>query len=234
MIGAVAIALLAVAAQPEAVDGGDHWRVMILGAPVHVYRPKGFDPRTGGIVLYAHGYFDDVDSAWATHKLDAQFKKSGRNALFIATEAPSKDEDKVQHWHLGWLLREVFRATGLTEPEGETVAVAHSGGYRVIIEWIKRHSVDEVVLIDGLYNNESDVVSWLKGGGGARRLTLVSIDTAYKADTFMAKLDKKTLSKVIDVRPVVDHMGVITGGRVLPEVISCTRLEPLVTTISER
>lgn len=229
---------LAVSSAPERIkgepiDGGEHWRLLVLGSAVHVYKPNGFDPHTGGLVVYAHGYFDDADSAWAGHRLAEQFKKSGRNAIFVVTEAPKGDDDKVVHWHLGWLLHEVFRATGLPRPRGETIAVAHSGGFRAIVEWIKRHNLAEIVLIDGLYQNEAELAAWLKGGR-SRRLTLVSIDTKPRADAFIAKLDDKTLAKLVDVRPVVDHMGVITGGRVLPEVITCTRLEPLVTTVSER
>jgi hypothetical protein len=217
----------------EPVSGGEHWRLLVLGSPVHVYRPHDFDPRTAGIVVYAHGYFDNLDTIWKSHQLVEQFKKSGRNALFVASEAPINDDDKVVHWHLGWLLHEVFRGTGIERPRGDVVAVAHSGGFRVLIEWIKRHNVGEVVLIDGLYQNEQELLSWLRAHSG-RRLTLVSIDTKAKADAFIAKLDKKTLAKVLDVRPVIDHMGVITGGRVLPEVISCTRLEPLLAAVSER
>ncbi len=41
---------------PDAVAGGDHWRIEASSGPVHVWRPAGYQPATAGIVIYVHGY----------------------------------------------------------------------------------------------------------------------------------------------------------------------------------
>jgi hypothetical protein len=214
VIAALAISLV------FAARGGEHVRIEVMGAPVHVYRSPNFDARTAKLVLYAHGYFAGIDQLWEEHGLAAQFDATKLNALFIATEAPLGDDDKVVHGRLGAVLREVSKQTGMKIPRGKKIAVAHSGGFRVIIDWIKHGpAVDEIILLDGLYKNEAELAAWLRGKK-SRAMTLVSIDTAAKADAFLAKLDPKTKKRVVDLRPEVDHMGVITGGRVLPEILS--------------
>ena len=75
--------------QREPLENGVHLRIGTERGVVHAWWPKGYRHRSAGTVVYLHGYYTDVDQAWADHRLVEQFKKSGRNALFLAVEAPS-------------------------------------------------------------------------------------------------------------------------------------------------
>ena len=83
----------------SAEAGGQHIRLATEHGPVHLWMPPGYRQETAGIALYVHGYYTDVDRAWTEHRLAAQFRDSGRNALFIAPEAPAGAADEVR-WPL--------------------------------------------------------------------------------------------------------------------------------------
>src|SRR6266571_4841674 len=71
------------------VSGGEHWRIQTDHGPVHVFRPQGYDARAAGTLVYVHGLYADVDTAWRDHRLAEQFVASNRQALFIVPEAPT-------------------------------------------------------------------------------------------------------------------------------------------------
>lgn len=211
-------ALVLLAALVSTSTTGEHVRLEVMKAPVHVYRSPNYDAKTAALVIYAHGYFANIDQLWEEHQLAEQFLASERNALFIATEAPLGDDDKVVHGDLAAILRAVKKQSKIAMPRGKKIAVAHSGGFRVVVEWMRNVSLDEIVLLDGLYQKEAEFAGWLRHKR-SRTLTLVSIDTAAKADVFLEKLDAKTKKRVVDLRPEVDHMGVITERRILPDLL---------------
>jgi hypothetical protein len=106
----VLAASVALAPPPEhdIVVDGDHWRIVTPDhGVIHVWRPKGYEARTAGVIVYVHGYYTDVDAAWTKHHLPEQFDASGKNAMFIAGEAPASSDDEVTWPFLGDLLRAV-------------------------------------------------------------------------------------------------------------------------------
>src|SRR6266568_3790613 len=124
------LVLLASAAAPlpehDIVANGDHWRIKTPDhGVIHVWRPFGYDARHAGTVVYVHGYYTDVDAAWKQHRLPEQFDASGKNAMFIAGEAPVSTDDEVMWPSLGDLLRAVATAGGLGLPAGPLVVVGH-------------------------------------------------------------------------------------------------------------
>src|SRR5215831_17903787 len=72
---------------------GDHWRIKSERGVIHVWRPRGYDPSTAGTIIYVHGYYTDVETAWTKHRLPEQFDGSGKNALFIVAEAPQSSDE---------------------------------------------------------------------------------------------------------------------------------------------
>jgi hypothetical protein len=90
---------------PEAA--GEDLRLETRHGPLHIWRPANYDSQTAGIVIYIHGYLTSVDQTWANDRLAMQFHDSGRNALFIAIEAPQSMNEEVSWTSLADLLRTV-------------------------------------------------------------------------------------------------------------------------------
>jgi hypothetical protein len=239
------------AAAPAAPDprfldpGGRHWRIDTAHGPVHVWTPPGYRADTAGVVVYVHGYYTDVDAAWDEHHLAAQFAASGRDALFIAPEAPRGNRHDVYWRSLGDLLREVRRHTGLVMPWSEPgrgiVALGHSGAYRTLLEWLDERELAHVVLLDGLYGHEQAFLDWLDEGA-LRRLTLVGLDTlrwselvshpaAHQLDWIPDHVadvpEAARTARLLHVRSQHGHMELVTEGKAMPVLLGLSGLPAL-------
>lgn len=215
--------------------GGNHWRVDTDRGPIHVFTPEKYNAATAGIVIYIHGYFNNVDEAWRDHKLAEQLVATNKQALFIVPEAPQGIDDEVRWPSPGDLLRAVKRKTGLAIPPGPLVVVGHSGAYRTIVPWLDYRPLANVILLDAFYGNEEDYARWLdqaKGHAG-HRLTIVAEDTVKFADPFVARYrDAVSLpalpekwdevptaarkARILYVRSQAGHMPLVTDGKALP------------------
>jgi hypothetical protein len=232
---------------PEHEAGGAHLRLATAHGPVHVWMPDGYRQEDAGIALYVHGYYTGVDRAWTEHRLAEQFRASGRNALFIAPEAPAGGGDEVSWPLLGELLVEVRRQTGLLRPWGPVVVLAHSGGYRTAEAWLEHRALEQVVLIDALYGEEDAFRSWLEEprGGQPNQLLLVGGDTIRWTEPFVrepgpAGASARSFDRLPDGASDVDaaarrapvlyfrsqygHMQLVEGGRAIPLLLQLTRL----------
>ena len=246
----VAVLLMAMAL-PAAADpvtrveeaGGHHIRIATQRGPVHVWIPPGYAQERAGVALYVHGYYTGVDRAWTEHRLAEQFRASGRNALFIAPEAPAGLADEVSWPALGELLIEVRRRTALRRPWGPVVALAHSGGYRTALAWLDHRALEQVVLIDALYGEEAGFRAWLdQVRGPASQLILVGGDTIRWTEPFVRELSGSVrvferlpdraseldpaarAARVLYFRSQYSHMKLVDGGRALPLLLQLTRL----------
>jgi len=228
-------------ARPEA--GGAHLRVATPHGPVHVFVPAGFRRATAGIVVYVHGLYVDVDGAWKQHHLARQFAASGRNALFIAPEAPAAANEEPSWRDLDALIAAALDGARLLRPGGPLIVAGHSGAYRTIVPWLGEPSLQHVILIDALYGNEDDFRHWLEGGAD-RMMTLVVKGTARWADPFVAGLPapwvvtekripqrlsrlsrEARAARVLYLRSQYGHMELASEGRVLPLVLRRAGLE---------
>jgi hypothetical protein len=238
-----ALLVIALAAPLTAHADGEHIRITTPRGPVHIWRPPGYRAETAGIALYVHGYYTGIDRAWREHRLAEQFRASGRNALFIAPEAPAGMRDPVYWPVLGELLIEVRRQTGLRRPWGPVVALAHSGGYRTAMAWLEHRQLEQIVLIDALYGEEAAFRAWLdEPGPPARQLVLVGGDTVRWTEPFVRELaadrvrifdrlpengfiaDHARRAQVIYFRSQYSHMGLVEGGQAIPILLRLTRL----------
>ncbi len=206
--------------------------------PVHVWRPRTYRRDTAVTVVYLHGFYTDADRAMLEHALPTQFRDSARNALFIVPETRSWRNDALLWKDLDALLSEVEHRTKLQRPKGGVVVVAHSGGYRTVVEWLPNPAVDKVVLVDGLYGNDDDFSKWAATG---KQLVLVGFDTQQRSEPFLRKQSKLVrlddLPYLFDELPAgyrsapvlyfqserFDHMGLITSGRLLPWLLHVLR-----------
>lgn len=225
--------------------GGATWRIGTTRGTVWVWRPAGYRPRDAGTCLYLHGYYTTVDQAVADHRLAEQFAASGRNALFIAAEAPAWNGEEGVWPDLDELLAETLRRTGLKPPPGPVVVMGHSGAFRPILSWLSHPRLEEILLLDGLYRGEAQLRGWLLGNGGRpRRLVLVSDETLPAAEALAASvpgalslpevpapdagLDASARSaRLVHLKSQHAHMAIVESGEVLPVVLRGSRLGEL-------
>ena len=227
----------------ELLDDGRYVRFGTKDAgPVHVWRPRTYRRDTAVTVVYVHGFFTNSDGAMREHRLTAQFRDSGRNALFIVPEARSWRTDAVLWPELEKLLVEVEKRLKLQRPDGPVVLMGHSGAYRTLAGWLGHEKVSQVLLVDGLYGNETEFKDWLAAPQPPtpRQLVLVGYDTQQRAEWFAKKQRAVMLDTLpwlydelptpIRRAPVVsvqserfDHMQLVTEGRLLPWLLHTFR-----------
>jgi hypothetical protein len=215
--------------------GGEHIRLETKKGAVHVWIPPGYVPETAGIALYVHGYYTNVDTAWKEHRLAEQFRASGRNALFIAPEAPDGLGQHVFWPELGDLLQEVRRQTGLRRSWGPVVAMVHSGGYRTAVAWLDDDLIDDLVLLDAMYGDEDAFREWMVADD-SRGLVLVGADTLRWTESFAREVKLRDRGEIPDdgkpaagpervyLRGQYGHMDLVTNGKVIPVLYRMTRL----------
>jgi len=223
----------AVRAVPEA--SGTHLRLNTDRGAIHLWFPEGYEPMKAGLVVYLHGYYTNVDRAWQEYGLASQFQSSGRNALFIAPEAPDSWNQEVQWPTLTPLINVVEQWAHLPMPRGPVVVMGHSGAFRTIVPWLREPRVQDVILLDALYHNERDFYWWLLHAPGhmTHHLTLVAAETLAKAQHFVQKLGRvpqrasipvdyadftptEAKGRLLLLRSQYEHMELVTSGKVIP------------------
>jgi hypothetical protein len=226
----------------DQVSGGAHWRLLTPNGPVHVWQPRGYDAASAGTVLYVHGYYNNVDTAWVQHALAEQFAASKVNALFIVPEAPTGSGEEVFWPVLSDLLAEVEKQLPGIYARAPIVAAGHSGAWRTMGLWTEEkdsaRQVDTFVLLDGMYGMEDKFQAWLalRPKSDEPRMTLVSKDTANRAAPFLAGIagarrraalpetyraltaSEKTV-RVLEIASDLGHMEIVTSGKVLPVLL---------------
>lgn len=224
----------------QVLDDGRHVRFGTRAAgPVHTWRPASYRRETAATVVYVHGFYTDVDAAQREHRLTAQFRDSGRNALFIVPEARSGRGDRVLWAELEALLATVEQRLGLARPQGPVVLVGHSGAYKTLSGWLSHPKVSQVLLIDGLYGDDAQYAAWLDGGAG-RQLVLVGFETQQRGEWLAKKraaVQLEVLPWLYDELPAatrkaplvtiaserLDHMRLVEDGRLLPWLLHAFR-----------
>lgn len=222
--------------------GGEHIRLETKKGAVHVWIPPGYVSETAGIALYVHGYYTNVDKAWKEHRLAEQFRASGRNALFIAPEAPDGLGQHVFWPELGDLLQEVRRQTGLRRPWGPVVAMVHSGGYRTAVGWLENQDLEQLILLDAMYGEEDTFRDWIAAPDSGRQLIVVGADTLRWTEAFAREADESGVATVVReihagrfrerdssarlvyMRSGLGHMKLVEWGGVIPVLFILSRL----------
>lgn len=230
-----------------AVAAGRHERLTTDHGPVHVWIPAEYHADGAATIVYVHGYYTDVDGAWAGHQLPEQFALSGLNAVFIACEAPGGSRDPVAWRSLGDLVHTAVAKTGITTPMGPLIAMGHSGAFRTLIPWLEEPRLDHVVLIDALYAELEPFRSWVRASPRHRLIDLGE-DTVRWTDELARGLaadgttplyierippdermwpDGVREARVLDVRAQHSHMDLVQGGVVLPMLLRLLPVEIL-------
>lgn len=228
---------------PKLVGDGDHWRLETPRGAIHVWIPHTYDPATAITVVYVHGYWTDVDTAWHEHRLPEQFALSGINAMFIACEAPRDKYHTVAWPSLHALLASVVADIGVTMPKGRVVAIGHSGAYRTLEEWLPNERLDTVVLLDAAYGDTWGYRSWLYANR-SHRLIDVADDTLREGDALHRMLpgtvvvdgfpddeldDEQRAARILYIRSQMGHMPLVTGGHAIPTLLRALRAPRILT-----
>ena len=226
-----------------AVSAGRHVRVDGPRGPIHVWIPASYRPDTGATILYVHGYWDSADTAWTAHQLPAQFALSALNAMFVVPEAPVQQRTPINYPEVGEIRRMVEDQTGVMRGAALTAAVGHSGAFRTIQAWLDEPLIDQIVLIDAMYGEESPFVSWF-GASPRRRLINVGWDTLLGTESISSKLpDTVTIdrfppswdawpaearrARALYIRSQYGHMPLVTDGVALPFLLRLLPVELL-------
>ncbi|MGC4115005.1 MAG: hypothetical protein QM765_10425 [Myxococcales bacterium] len=232
----------------DLVAGGTHWRVPTDRGPIHVWKPAGYDGKTAGVLVYLHGYYTNVDEAWRLHRLAEQFRASRRNALFVVPEVPVGINDPVRWGTLEFLFETVLKQAGIEVPAGPVSAMGHSGAFRTLLAWLNSPRLEQIILLDGLYNAEDMFLAWLKAEvkppAASHRMVVVGFETMERSLNFLTNLPealyrenipetgarfqrRERLAKLLYVHSQFDHMGLVTDGRAIPVLLRLTRFGAL-------
>ncbi len=226
-----------------AVAAGRHVRIDGPRGPIHVWIPASYHADTGATILYVHGYFDDADTSWIGHQLPEQFALSALNAMFIVPAAPIAKKLPINYPDIGELLRLVEDKTGVLRGAARTIAIGHSGAFRTLQTWLDEPLLDQVVMIDAMYGEESLIVSWYRASPRHRLIT-VGEDTVLGTESVASMIPETVTvdrippaydlwppeartAKHLYVRAQFQHMPLVTEGIVLPSLLRLLPVERL-------
>lgn len=235
LAAAVSVLLAAATARADAPAApARHVRLTTPHGPLHVFTPAGYDPATASLVVFIHGYATTVDEAWNAYKLQKQFAAAKLDAMFVAIEAPSTDGDQVV-WSDFSELRDTLAKVDGFPTRGRVIAVAHSGGYRTVDEWLPESAVDTIVLLDAGYSALESYADWLAARTDRRLIDVAELTRPY-TDPFHSALghgfvmdiagdpsplhaEEAREHQVVYVRSHFGHFELVTGGVALPSVL---------------
>jgi len=172
---------------------------------VAIFIPKGFRPtEKTNIVVYFHGWNNNIDSACAQFNLIEQFCESDKNAIFVFPEGPKNSPDsyggklEVKNG-LNNLINDVIKFLidkgNITNNKiGNVILAGHSGAYRVISFCLMHggltNNISDVFLFDALYGQTEKFVHWIESFDG--RFINIYTDqggTINETESLMADLD---------------------------------------------
>ena len=172
---------------------------------VAIFIPKGFKSTEKiDLVVYFHGWNNNIDSACAQFDLIEQFSESNKNAIFVFPEGPKNSPDSFggkleEKDGLKYLIADVlkyFNDNAMLKPTkvGNIILAGHSGAYRVISFCLMRGgltpNISDVILFDALYGQTEKYVHWIENFKG--RFINIYTDqggTKYETENLMQDFD---------------------------------------------
>lgn len=181
--------------------------------------PKNFSAKKKiNLVVYFHGWHNNVDSANAQFKLVEQFADANADAILVMPEGPKNAPDsfggKLEEKNIFKLFCDELLLKLSSEFKSEfeidkIILAGHSGAYRVI-SFILLHggmtdNISTVILFDGLYGQTEKYSYWLDhyngkfiniftpdGGTKSESENLMNCLDAWKIDYRFVKEDSLT------------------------------------------
>jgi hypothetical protein len=192
-------------------------RITTERGPIYLWSPGPPSREPIRAVIYVHGYWTSTDEAFTAHALEAQFRASGRDALFIVPRAPSSPREPIFWPELAELLARVERESGRRISREQITLAGHSGAYRTLRRWLGHPGIEQLILLDAIYGDTSPFERWLRGEPSAR-MTIVSRSTERAAKKMISRLDELR-DRVTHQRAEENHMEIVTRGLILPAIL---------------
>ena len=183
--------------QGKAYPVKDHYS----DSSVFIYIPSKFKPgKQLELVVWFHGWHNNIDSALRFFKLVEQFEASGRNALFIFPEGPKNAPDSyggkleskgyfdafIKDILLQLVNAKVLNKKNKPLLENCSISLAgHSGAYRVISKIIQYAKIEELILFDAWYGGNEAYLNWMAANQGNRFLAIYTKDGGTLENTRM-------------------------------------------------
>jgi len=181
------------------------------------------------LVVWFHGWHNNIDTALQFYGLARQFAASGRNAVLVLPEAAKNAADsyggKMRRDGMFTLLvadvlTELMRnkAIPANAVAGHIVLAGHSGAYSVMADILDhgRQPVNEVFLFDALYGRLNAFTPWAEAE--PHHFVHWFTNTGYgpdkMSDTMMLQLRRDKMPYGLSEEASVDE-GVIKRNRIL-------------------
>lgn len=172
---------------------------------VAIFIPAGFSPqKKTDLVIYFHGWYNNIDSACEQFQLIEQFAEAKKNAIFVFPEGPKDAPDSFggrleEKDGLKNLVTDVLKYVKekkkiKTANAGKIILAGHSGAYRVISFCLMRggltKNISDIILFDALYGQTEKYAYWIDHYKG--RLINIYTDnggTKPETENLMADFD---------------------------------------------
>jgi len=164
---------------------------------VAIFIPKGFKPAEKiNIVVYFHGWNNNIDSACAQFDLIEQFSESNKNAIFVFPEGPKNSPDSYggrleEKDGLKNLIDDILKFLKekkkiISSTVGNIILAGHSGAY-LVISFCLMHGgltkrISDVILFDALYGETEKFVHWIENFNG-RFINIYTDNGGTKSET---------------------------------------------------
>jgi hypothetical protein len=194
---------------------------------VAIFIPKEFkEGKAIDIVVYFHGWYNNIDSACAQFRLIEQFYEAQKNAVFVFPEGPKdspdsfggrmEEKDGLKNL-VGDVLSYLKEKKKIASLEiGKIILAGHSGAFRVISFCLLRGGltdhISDVILFDALYGDTEKFTYWIDHYKG--RFVDIYTDsggTKNETESLMADLDGwkipyfATEEKLLQTNDLIDH-----------------------------
>ena len=170
---------------------------------VLVYVPTGFSKnKPFELVVWFHGWNNNIDTAAKEFKLIDQFEATGRNAILIFPEGPKNAPDSyggkmensgVFEYFVQELLVQLAQRNIISVKQSKHLnkypitLAGHSGAYRVISKIIQYYPVKELLLFDALYGANESYLAWLAASKKHRLVAIYTKDGGTLKNTQFIK-----------------------------------------------
>ena len=197
---------------------------VLLAVPAGLHAGSTVD-----LVVWFHGWHNNIDTALQFYGLARQFAASGRNAVLVLPEAARNAADSYggkmrQDGMFKLLVADILaelkrnKIVPADAVAGHIVLAGHSGAYSVIADILEHGQVgvDEVFLFDALYGRMNTFTKWAEGENHhfVHWFTNTGYGPDKMSDTMMLQLRRDKMPYGLSEEASVDG-AVISGNRIL-------------------
>jgi hypothetical protein len=199
-------------------NAADHYS----DSSVIIITPKNFIAKKKvDMILWFHGWNNNIDSALIRYGLSRQFAESGTNAVLVlaetAKDAPDSYGGKLEQKNtFSKLVTDVLQklvsmhVISAGDSIGNVILAGHSGAYRVMANILQNGNVpvNEVILFDALYAETDKFLTWITAASDRRFINLYTDNGGTYDETKDMMRQIKNLNVPADS---LEEMDITTG-----------------------